>query len=148
MRTFRIFKLGHMLSEASQLQQALLASRAKITVFLAFMLIIVVIVGSAMHLVEGEESGFSSIPAGMYWAVVTMTTVGYGDLVPHTTAGKALAAVIMFLGYGLIVVPMGIVSSELAQAARKPVTTQVCPECMAEGHDADAAHCKYCGAGL
>ena len=148
MRTFRIFKLGHMLSEASQLKQALLASRAKITVFLAFMLIIVVIVGSAMHLVEGEESGFSSIPAGMYWAVVTMTTVGYGDIVPRTTAGKALAAIIMFLGYGLIVVPMGIVSSELAHAARKPVTTQVCPECLKEGHDTDAAHCKYCGTGL
>lgn len=148
MRTFRIFKLAHMLSEAGQLQRALAASRNKIAVFLAFVLIIVVIVGSAMHLIEGPEHGFTSIPKGMYWAIVTMTTVGYGDIVPQTTSGKVVAAVIMFLGYAIIVVPMGIVSAELAQSVQKPVTTQVCPDCLAEGHDLDAKHCKYCGGRL
>ena len=84
----------------------------------------------------------------MYWAIVTMTTVGYGDIAPQTPVGMALAAVIMILGYTVIVVPMGIVSAELVQTARKPVTTQVCPECYAEGHDTDAVHCKYCGGHL
>ena len=148
LRAFRIFKLGHMLSEARDLRRALWLSRAKIAVFLAVVATIVVIIGSAMHVIEGPENGFTSIPQSMYWAVVTMTTVGYGDIAPQTTLGKALAALIMVLGYSLIIVPTGIVSTELAQTGRKPVTTQVCPECMAEGHDADARHCKYCGSRL
>ena len=147
-RAFRIFKLAHMLQEAATLRQAVWASRSKIAVFVAFIVIIVVIFGSAMHLIEGPENGFSSIPQSMYWAIVTMTTVGYGDIAPGTPLGKALAATIMVLGYSLIIVPTGIVTAELAEAVRKPVTTQVCPECMAEGHDVDAVHCKYCGGRL
>jgi voltage-gated potassium channel len=154
LRAFRIFKLGHMLSEASALREAIWAARAKITVFLSFVLIAVVIVGSAMHLIEGGRvdsagqpigSGFDSIPEGMYWAIVTMTTVGYGNVSPETALGKALAACMMILGYCMIIVPTGIVSAELAQAGAKNVTTQVCPECMREGHDPDAIYCKYCG---
>lgn len=148
LRAFRIFKLGHMLSEARDLRRALWMSRAKIAVFLAVVATIVVIIGSAMHVIEGPENGFTSIPQSMYWAVVTMTTVGYGDIAPQTPLGKTLAALIMVLGYSLIIVPTGIVSTELAHAGRKPVSTQVCPECMAEGHDADARHCKYCGSRL
>lgn len=157
LRAFRIFKLAHMLSEATALRQAIWAARAKIAVFISFIVIAVVIVGSAMHLIEGGQqspdgqpptSGFESIPESMYWAVVTMTTVGYGDVSPTTPLGKALAACMMLLGYCLIIVPTGIVSAELAHSSGKGVTTQVCPECMAEGHDVDANHCKYCGAKL
>ena len=148
LRAFRIFKLAHMLSEARALRHAIWASRAKIAVFLAVVVIIVVIVGSLMHLIEGPQNGFSSIPQGMYWAIVTMTTVGYGDIAPATALGKTLAAFIMILGYCMIIVPTGIVSAELAQVGRNPLTTQVCPECMAEGHDMDAQFCKYCGGRL
>ena len=149
LRAFRIFKLAHMLNEATALRRAVWASRSKIAVFLTFVVIVVVIFGSAMHLIEGPERGFTSIPQSMYWAIVTMTTVGYGDIAPQTPLGKALAATIMILGYCMIIVPTGIVSAELAGAAtRKRPTTQVCPECMAEGHDADAKYCKFCGGRL
>ena len=157
LRAFRIFKLAHMLSEATALREAIWAARAKIAVFLSVVLIAIVIVGSAMHLIEGGRvdsegqpiaTGFDSIPESMYWAVVTMTTVGYGDVSPTTALGKALAACMMILGYCLIIVPTGIVSAELAHAGGKGLTTQVCPECMSEGHDADAVHCKHCGAKL
>jgi voltage-gated potassium channel len=151
LRAFRIFKLAHMLSEAAALQTAIWAARAKVAVFLSVVLIAVVIVGSAMHLIEGgrgEPTGFDSIPGSMYWAVVTMTTVGYGDVSPTTAIGKALAACMMIMGYCMIIIPTGIVSAELAHAGGKSVTTRVCPECMAEGHDTDAAHCKFCGAKL
>jgi len=157
LRAFRIFKLAHMLSEARALREAIWAARAKVAVFLSVVLIAIVIVGSAMHLIEGGrvdtegqriESGFDSIPESMYWAVVTMTTVGYGNVSPITATGKALAACMMILGYCLIIVPTGIVSAELAHAGGKSLTTQVCPECMSEGHDADAVHCKHCGAKL
>jgi voltage-gated potassium channel len=149
LRAFRIFKLAHMLTEATAFRQAIWSARSKIAVFLSFVLIAVVIVGSAMHLIEGgragSNAGFDSIPESMYWAVVTMTTVGYGDISPVTPLGKALAACMMILGYCMIIVPTGIVTSELAHASGKGVSTQVCPECMAEGHDTDARHCKYCG---
>ena len=157
LRAFRIFKLAHMLSEATAFRQAIWAARAKIAVFLSFVLIAVVIVGSGMHLIEGGRvgsdakpirTGFDSIPGSMYWAVVTMTTVGYGDISPVTPFGKALAACMMILGYCMIIVPTGIVSAELAHVSGKKLTTQVCPECMAEGHDSDAVHCKFCGARL
>ena len=148
LRVFRVLKLTHMLSEATALRGAIWASRSKIVVFLAFVLIVVVIIGAAMHVIEGPEHGFTSIPESTYWAIVTLTTVGYGDIAPQSAVGKALAAVIMILGYSMIIVPTGIVSAELVHAAVKPVTTQVCPECMAEGHDADAKYCKYCGGGL
>jgi voltage-gated potassium channel len=148
LRIFRVLKLARYLSEATALRRALLASRAKITVFLATVLVIVSIVGAAMYLVEGPENGFTSIPMSMYWAIVTMTTVGYGDISPHTPLGQLIAAMLMVIGYALIIVPTGIVSAEMAQRALRPVSTQACPACSREGHDSDATHCKWCGASL
>jgi voltage-gated potassium channel len=147
LRVFRILKLTRFLSEAQLLSTALRASRRKITVFLGAILTVVVIVGALMYVIEGEEHGFTSIPTSMYWAVVTMTTVGYGDIAPRTPLGQVLAALLMILGYGIIAVPTGIVSVELANAGRA-VSRQACPSCGAEGHDVDATHCKYCGARL
>ena len=147
LRVFRILKLAQFLGEAQLLVTALRASRRKITVFLGGIVTVVVIVGALMYLIEGEAHGFTSIPKSMYWAVVTMTTVGYGDLAPRTPLGQLVAALLMILGYGIIAVPTGIVSVELAHAGR-PVSRQACPACGAEGHDADATHCKYCGARL
>ena len=147
LRVFRILKLAHFLDEAQQLVLALRASRRKITVFLGAVVTIVVIMGALMYLVEGEEHGFTSIPTSMYWAVVTMTTVGYGDVAPRTPLGQLLASVLMILGYAIIAVPTGIVSVELAKTGRA-VSRQACPACGAEGHDVDAIHCKYCGAAL
>lgn len=149
LRIFRVLKLTRFLSEAQALRRALLQSRAKITVFLTTVVVAVSIVGAAMYLVEGPENGFTSVPMAMYWAVVTMTTVGYGDISPGTPVGKLLASILMILGYSLIIVPTGIVSAEMAQqAARTPISTQSCPVCSREGHDADARHCKWCGAAL
>ncbi len=155
LRAFRIFKLGHMLSGAAELRTAIWATRSKITVFLATVVIAVVIEGAALNLIEGPENpGFSSIPQSMYWAIVTMTTVGYGDVTPITPLGKCLAAVIMILGYSLIIVPTGIVTAELSHSYSggkwrgSHITTQVCPECMKEGHDANATFCKFCGSRL
>src|SRR5262245_7615267 len=147
LRIFRILKLGHFLGEAQQLTLALRASRRKITVFLGGILTIVVITGAVMYIVEGERNGFTSIPKSMYWAVVTMTTVGYGDIAPKTPLGQLLAAVLMVLGYGILAVPTGIVSVELARTGRA-VSRQACPACGSEGHDVDAIHCKYCGGHL
>jgi voltage-gated potassium channel len=148
LRVFRILKLAEHLSEADVLMRALRASRRKISVFLLTVLTLVVIIGTLLYVIEGEENGFTSIPASVYWAVVTLTTVGYGDISPKTPLGQTLAAAVMIIGYGIIAVPTGIVTVEIAQAARKPVSTQACPDCSAQGHDADASHCKYCGARL
>ena len=148
LRVFRVLKLVHFVGEASQLRIALQASVRKIIVFLGAVLMIVVIVGAAMYLIEGEEHGFTNIPVSIYWAIVTMTTVGYGDVAPQTPLGKMLASVVMILGYGIIAVPTGIVSVELAGVTRKTTTGQACPGCGADGHDTDAKHCKYCGAEL
>jgi voltage-gated potassium channel len=101
-----------------------------------------------MYLIEGEGNGFTSIPTSIYWSIVTMTTVGYGDIAPQTALGKILASAIMILGYGIIAVPTGIVSVELAGVVTKKITTQACPDCGLGGHDHDAAHCKHCGAKL
>ena len=147
LRVFRVLKLGRFLGEAQLLATALRASRRKITVFLGGIVTVVVIVGALMYVIEGEANGFTSIPTSMYWAVVTMTTVGYGDIAPRTTLGQFLAALLMILGYGIIAVPTGIVTVELAQAGRA-VSRQACPACGVDGHDPDAAHCKYCGAHL
>jgi len=147
LRVFRILKLAHFVGEAHQLVRALRASRRKITVFLGSVLTTVVIVGTVMYIVEGDENGFTSIPMSMYWAVVTMTTVGYGDIAPKTPLGRLLAAALMILGYGILAVPTGIVSVELAKTSHA-VSGQACPGCGAEGHDVDASHCKYCGASL
>lgn len=145
LRVFRIFKLGRYLSEAATLRRAVIQSRAKLTVFVAVVVIVVVIMGSIMHLVEGPERGFTSIPQSMYWAIVTMTTVGYGDIAPSTLMGKSMASVLMLLGYSLIVVPAGIITAAAVGAPTVQLTTQACPSCCGEGHDADARHCKYCG---
>lgn len=147
-RVFRILKLGAYLDEAQILRAALAASKPKITVFLTAVGSVVVMMGAVMYLVEGEQSGFSSIPQSMYWTVVTMTTVGYGDVAPVTPLGKVLAALLMVLGYGIIAVPTGIVSVELAQATRHWPGNRHCPSCDQDGHDSDARHCKYCGAEL
>ena len=148
LRVFRIFKLAEHLTEADVLVRALRASRRKISVFLLTVMTMVVIIGALLYVVEGEENGFTSIPISIYWAVVTLTTVGYGDISPQTALGRTLAAAVMIVGYGIIAVPTGIVTVEIAQAARKGVSTHACPECGAEGHDADAAFCKYCGSRL
>ncbi|MCA8917482.1 MAG: ion transporter [Planctomycetes bacterium] len=146
LRAFRIFKLAHFLTEANQLRRALVAAWPKIAVFLMTVLVLVVIVGSAMYVIEGPEAGFTSIPLSMYWAVVTITTVGYGDIAPQTPFGKAIAALMMICGYALIVVPTGVLSAELAKSPKKqPVSTQACPSCGAEGHDSDARFCRSCG---
>jgi voltage-gated potassium channel len=147
LRVFRILKLAQFLFEAQFLVTALRASRRKITVFLGGVLTVVVIAGALMYVVEGEAHGFTSIPRSMYWAGVTMTTVGYGDIAPRTPVGQLLAAVLMILGYAIIAVPTGIVSVELANAGRA-ISRQACPACGAEGHDTDAVHCKYCGVRL
>ena len=146
LRVFRVFKLGYYLSEAHVLLIAMKASQAKITVFLTSVLSIAMVMGTLLYLIEGEASGFTSIPRGMYWAIVTMTTVGYGDIAPQTVLGQVAASGLMILGYAIIAVPTGIVSAELVHAsARRPVSTQACPACSAEGHDSDAVWCKYCG---
>jgi voltage-gated potassium channel len=148
LRTFRVLKLSSYQDESQILWQGLKASHRRITVFLFTVLTLVVVLGSLMYVLEGEENGFTSIPRSIYWAIVTMTTVGYGDISPQTPLGQTLAALVMILGYSIIVVPTGIVSVAVADAARKRRNTQTCPQCSAEGHDPDAVHCKHCGARL
>lgn len=148
LRIFRVLKLGHHLSETELLVRALVRSRRKITVFLFAVFTLVVILGSLMYLVEGREHGFTSIPRGVYWAIVTLTTVGYGDISPQTGLGQALAAGVMVLGFAIIAVPTGIVTAELARPPGEAVSGQACPQCACEGHAADAAYCRRCGAGL
>ena len=144
-----MLKLSEYVTEADTLGRALRASRRKISVFISTVVLLVVIIGALMYVIEGEANGFTSIPRSIYWAIVTMTTVGYGDLSPRTSLGQIVASVVMVIGYGIIAVPTGIVSVELAQAVRrKKVTGQSCPSCASEGHDADAICCKYCGAQL
>jgi voltage-gated potassium channel len=147
LRIFRILKLSEYTSASRILSSALMASRKKIFVFLVAVLTIVTVVGSLMYVVEGEENGFVNIPTGIYWSIVTLTTVGYGDLSPQTPLGKLFASLVMILGYGIIAVPTGIVTAELTRSG-KPESSQVCPECHAEPHDIDALHCKYCGSKL
>lgn len=145
LRVFRILKLAHHVAEATVLLRALRASRNKITVFIATVLTIVVIVGSMMYLIEGASSGFTSIPRSVYWAIVTLTTVGYGNVAPETAIGQALAAVIMIMGYSIIAVPTGIVTVELSQEVRRMRGERKCVACHAGGHEADAIYCRYCG---
>ncbi len=149
LRVFRLLKLSEYVTEADTLRLALRASSRKISVFISAVVLLVVIIGALMYVIEGEANGFTSIPRSIYWAIVTLTTVGYGDLSPRTALGQMVASIVMIIGYGIIAVPTGIVSVELAQAVRrKEVTGQSCPSCAAEGHDADAICCKYCGAQL
>lgn len=148
LRLFRIFKLIRYMKEARILLLALQGSRPKIIVFLVALSGIVITMGAIMYLVEGEAHGFTSIPKGIYWAVITLTTVGYGDLVPKTVFGQTIATFIMILGYSIIAVPTGIVGVEIAQASRQFAEATACPGCGKAGHDPDARHCKHCGAGL
>jgi len=145
LRIFRVLKLVKYTKQARILISALKASRRKITVFLFTVLILVVIFGSLIYLIEGEENGFTSIPFSIYWAIVTLTTVGYGDVSPQTGLGQVLASIIMIMGYGIIAVPTGIVTVELSQAQAQSINTQSCLHCSAEGHADDAVFCKYCG---
>ncbi len=148
LRIFRVLKFVQYIGEASNLAAALRASRRKITIFLVTVSTLVVILGAMMYLIEGEENGFTSIPKSIYWAIVTLTTVGYGDISPQTNLGQTLASFIMIMGYAIIAVPTGIVTVELSNARGKNVSGEVCPACSAEGHDADAQYCKYCGSKL
>lgn len=153
LRMFRILKLSRHLGEAAQLQKALLASRRKITVFLATVILLVIVLGTLMYVIEGPEHGFTSIPISIYWAIVTLTTVGLGDITPKTPMGQALASLVMITGYGIIAVPTGIVSAEIARSAAPEPSdnrsaTRLCPHCFSEGHDWDARHCKHCGGQL
>jgi voltage-gated potassium channel len=153
LRIFRVLKLVRYLSEASVLSQALRASLAKIVVFLAVVLTLVIIIGTLMYVVEGPPNGFTSIPTSIYWAIVTLTTVGYGDIAPRTGWGKALASLAMILGYGIIAVPTGIVTVGLTQAQRQQTAAARdpgpgCPRCGLEAHQADARYCRRCGEAL
>lgn len=147
LRIFRILKLTAYLTEANVIMSALRASRRKISVFLLAILTLVTIVGTAIYVIEGDEHGFSDIPTSIYWAIVTLTTVGYGDLSPKTMLGKALASLVMIAGYAIIAVPTGIVTVELTRSS-KEASSRICSECHSYGHDADAVFCKYCSAKL
>jgi len=148
LRIFRVLKLVQYVGESRLLMRAMRASSRKITVFIFVVLTLVVIFGSLMYIIEDPQSGFTSIPQSIYWAIVTLTTVGYGDISPQTGLGQTLAALIMIIGYAIIAVPTGIVTAELTQRHKKSVSTQSCPQCSAEGHDPDAQYCKYCGSTL
>lgn len=146
LRIFRVLKLSPYLSEANVIVQALAASRRKIAVFLTTVMIAVVILATLMYLVEGPANGYTSIPTAVYWAIVTLTTVGYGDISPRTPLGQVIASVVMILGYGILAVPTGIVTAELTtRAMHRPPTTRTCQNCLTEGLDADAVYCKQCG---
>ncbi len=158
LRIFRILKLVKFIGEASQLKAALKASRTKIAVFIYVVLILSVIMGTVMYLIEDDAAGFTSIPRSIYWTIVTLTTVGYGDIAPQTTVGQFIATVIMILGYGIIAVPTGIVTVEFNKqsgkrksVANQPVVdlnTQACPSCATEGHRDGAKFCYSCGSDL
>ena len=146
LRVFRILRMVRYVGEAELITQALAASRRKITVFISTVLALMIVFGSLMYLVEGgRNSQFASIPHSIYWAVTTMTTVGYGDIAPVTPLGQGIAALIMIMGYGIIAVPTGIVTLELNEANRRQANTRTCPECAAEGHSREASFCWRCG---
>lgn len=148
LRVFRVLRLVRYVGEADVLLTALRQSRRKITVFLSSVLALVVVFGSVMYLVEGPERGFDSIPRSMYWAVVTLTTVGYGDITPTTTLGRLIASMVMVMGYGIIAVPTSIVTLELNEAVRRRASTRTCPHCAVEGHGQEATYCWRCGSHL
>ncbi len=149
LRVFRIFKLTAYLVEFHSLGRALSASRRKILVFLSAVLMIVLIMGTLMYVVEGPANGFTSIPTSVYWAITTMTTVGFGDITPKTDLGRLIASVMMLLGWGTLAVPTGIVTAEMTARRMGPVpTTRTCQECLSEGHLPEATFCQNCGARL
>jgi voltage-gated potassium channel len=152
LRVFRILKLARYVNEAHVIAEALRGSARKIIVFLFTVLTVVVVGGSLMYLIEGPAHGFTSIPRSMYWAVVTLTTVGYGDIAPQTPLGQALASLVMILGYGIIAVPTGIVTAELTQSSRRldprQINTQSCAHCGADDRRTDSRFCRHCGTAL
>ena len=148
LRIFRILKLARYIGESTNLARAIKASRAKLSVFILFVFILCIILGTIMYLVEsGQDSGFTSIPRSIYWAIVTLTTVGYGDIAPVSALGQLISSFIMLMGYAIIAVPTGIVSSEVVKSTRHNVqtNTQACPYCMANKHRDEANHCYSCG---
>ncbi|HNP17240.1 MAG TPA: ion transporter [Fulvivirga sp.] len=147
LRIFRVLKMARFIGEASSLIEALRASRTKITIFIGTLFLLTVVLGTIMYLVEGAENGFTSIPRSIYWAVVTLTTVGYGDISPHTTLGQLIATIVMVLGYGIIAVPTGIVSAEMNSLRNKmnQVKAVKCHKCNAADHRVEASHCYNCG---
>ena len=149
-RIFRIFKLSRYLRGAHTMQIALRSSRPKIIVFLLSVILLVIILGTLMYVIESgaRTNGFENIPNSIYWAIITLTTVGYGNIVPMTIFGKIVASFIMILGYGIIAVPTGIVTAEFSRKRKEKVNTQVCPDCTAEGHKIEAKFCNKCGAEL
>lgn len=149
LRVFRILKLTLYVAEFGALGRALAASRRKILVFMSFVLLVVLVMGTLMYVVEGPENGYTSIPVGVYWAITTMTTVGFGDITPQTDLGRVIASIMMLLGWGTLAVPTGIVSAEFtAQRFHREPTTRTCHECLSEGHAPSARFCRDCGAAL
>jgi voltage-gated potassium channel len=148
LRVFRVLRLMRYISEANVLARSLLRSRRKIFVFFSFVLILSVIFGSLMFVVEGAENGFTSIPRSVYWTIVTITTVGYGDITPHTALGQMIATLVMLMGYSIIAIPTGIFTAEIAQEIQRQRTQKVCQNCHVPGHEADADFCRKCGAEL
>lgn len=144
LRIFRILKITRYIGASNRLLLALRSSRAKIAVFLLFVLILCIILGTIMFMVEGAENGFTSIPTSVYWAIVTLTTVGYGDIAPGTPIGQLIASAIMILGYAIIAIPTGIVSSEM-MTSKVHTNTQSCPNCMKDSHKDSAVFCYHCG---
>jgi voltage-gated potassium channel len=146
LRMFRIFKLTTYVQEYGMLGRALHASRRKILVFLSFVMMIVVVLGTVMYVVEGPANGFTSIPTAIYWAITTITTVGFGDITAKTDLGRFVASIIMMMGWGILAVPTGIVSAEMvAQKSGMPASNHRCEECLTEGHEVGAKYCKECG---
>jgi voltage-gated potassium channel len=148
LRVFRILKLTQYLAEYQLLGAALRASRRKIAVFLSAVLMIVVTLGTVMYVVEGPANGFTSIPVSVYWAITTMTTVGFGDITPHTDFGRFVASVMMLMGWGVLAVPTGIVTAEMTSQRLRAITGRACSTCGAGHHAADARFCRVCGARL
>lgn len=145
LRIFRILKLTRFLTEQQLLLDSLRKSVVRILVFLTFVCILVMLLASIMYLVEPPESGLSSIPQCIYWAIVTITTVGYGDLTPISSIGQIISVIVMLLGYAILAIPTGIITSEMIHKNKSQISTEVCPHCLREGHDSDAVFCKYCG---
>lgn len=145
LRIFRVLKLMQFVSEASVMAKSMRQSLPKVSVFILSVFILVTIFGAVMYMIEGKENGFDSIPHSIYWAIVTLSTVGYGDITPQTALGQAVSAIIMVLGYGTIAVPTGIVTAELTKNAMARTNTQLCQSCGFSSHDDDAVHCKHCG---
>tara|TARA_B110000116_G_scaffold234098_1_gene218391 strand:+ start:445 stop:1233 length:789 start_codon:yes stop_codon:yes gene_type:complete len=145
LRIFRVLKLVRYMEGADTLKKALMATRGKIVAFLVFVFCLVVIMGTIMYVIEDKQNGFTSIPKSVYWSIVTLTTVGYGDIAPQTALGQFLASIIMVMGYGILAVPTGLVSVEAIKIDRKSLSTQVCQNCNDENHLAEAKHCKSCG---